>query len=509
MQDKTLSARPASTYSTNWGDDIKIAVPDTGATLGDLRHLLRSWFGNETRISGEVVQEDGGWTVTARVSGHPAIVAKGPALEPLVTKAAEGIFSQTQPYRYIMYLDYRGPLGRGDGGGARAGHERARKGTRVGPGRARQLHGPARLWRCRKPRCPPRGGAGGTGFSDAGEQLRKRLRNLGRWEQALPVFRRARKAGRERRSHFRRVSWTISSPSAMLTPTNSLALTPTPRRNSRPRPAKERQSTARNMRAPPRPIAIFNMIFGPAMPTCGGTDKCSATAITGTSRLPPSFRPTQAPFGPPFLPSRACSGRKRWVTVPRLQMPFVHNVPGLIHFVSLLPPKVARDQARTVWPTIAVSMAKAGFAREAAQLLAPLPSDCYPCLVARGEVAAQMGDRAAASRWFAQAKRIGPSFPFADEALGLMLLASRDIPVPSALSRTQSGSNRALPMRMPVSAMPMQRLAIGRARQARTPMPRAMRRNGASCTSNGRPPYGTADAKAKREQSSTPLRQWL
>ena len=72
-------------------------------------------------------------------------------------------------------------------------------------------------------------------------------------------------------------------------------------------------------------------------------------------------------------------------------------------------------------------MAKAGFAREAAQLLAPLPSDCYPCLVARGEVAAQMGDRATASRWFAQAKHIGPSFPFADEALGRMLLASRDV----------------------------------------------------------------------------------
>jgi predicted Zn-dependent protease len=73
-------------------------------------------------------------------------------------------------------------------------------------------------------------------------------------------------------------------------------------------------------------------------------------------------------------------------------------------------------------------MAKAGFAREAAQLVAPLPSDCYPCLVARGEIAAQMSDRAGANRWFALAKRIGPSFPFADEARGRMLLAARDLP---------------------------------------------------------------------------------
>ena len=190
MQDKTLSSRPASTYSTNWGDDIKIAVPDTGATLGDLRHLLRSWFGNETRISGEVVQEDGGWTVTARVSGHPAIVAKGPALEPLVTKVAEGIFSQTQSYRYIIYLNYAGR--------SAEAMAAARELAMNGPGKER----PWGLVALANSMGPPDYGdvesldahreaaLAVPDFPMPVDNYGTSLRNLGRWEEALPIFRR-------------------------------------------------------------------------------------------------------------------------------------------------------------------------------------------------------------------------------------------------------------------------------------------------------------------------------
>ena len=166
------------------------------------------------------------------------------------------------------------------------------------------------------------------------------------------------------------------------------------------------------------------------------------------------------------------------------------NVPGLVHFMSLLPPKVARDQARAVWPIVAVSMAKAGFAREATQLLAPLPTDCYPCVVARGQVAALMGDRAGATRWFAQAKQIGPSFPFADEARGRMLLESRDY----------AGAQRAFEAAIAIEP---------RFADAHMPTQQAMRRAGASCTSDGPRPYGTADAPVKREPSSTRHRPWI
>jgi len=87
---------------------------------------------------------------------------------------------------------------------------------------------------------------------------------------------------------------------------------------------------------------------------------------------------------------------------------------------------IRRDLARMIWPDLAVELARIGQAAEAEALLAPLELDCYPCLVARGEVAAAKGDRAMARRWFSEAARQGPSFPFAHEALGRMLAEAGD-----------------------------------------------------------------------------------
>jgi hypothetical protein len=427
MQDKTLSARPASTYSRNWGDDIKIAVPDTGATLGDLRHLLRSWFGNETRISGEVVQEDGGWTVTARVSGHPAIVAKGPALEALVTKAAEGIFSQTQPYRYIIYLDYAG-----------------RPAEAMAAARELAMNGPEKerpwgLVALANSMGPPDYGdvenldahrdaaLAVPDFPMPVENYANVLRNLGRWEEALPVARQGASLvgnGERISEEFRgqyvaaadaNADELLGAYAASAPKFEAAAGQGTPIYGSQyESAASSDRYLQHDIRAGDADLRQYGKMLGYSnngnkplaafLPTDSGALWAAVLAFARVQR------------------AQALGDRAALADAAR------QNVPGLIHFVSLLPSKVARDQARMVWPTIAVSMARAGFAREAAQLLAPLPSDCYPCLVARGEVAAQMGDRAAASRWFAQAKRIGPSFPFADEAIGRMLLASRDIP---------------------------------------------------------------------------------
>jgi tetratricopeptide (TPR) repeat protein len=427
MQEKTLSTRPPSTYSTNWGDDIKIAVPDTGATLGDLRHLLRNWFGNETRISGEVVQEDGGWTVTARVSGHPAIVAKGPALEPLVTKAAEGIFSQTQPYRYIIYLNYAGR--------SPEAMAAARELAMNGPKQER----PWGLVALANSMGPPDYGdvetldahrdaaVGVPDFPMPVNNYASVLRNLGRWEEALPILRRAASlvGNGERISEEFRGQYVAAGDAKVdellgaygdAAPKNEAAAG-----QGTPVYGSQYESSAvddryfqHDIRAGDANLRRYGQMLGYSnngnkplaafLPTGSGALWAAIVALSRVER------------------AEALGDRSALASAVR------ENVPSLVHFVWGLPPEVARDQARTIWPIVAVSMAKAGFAREGAQLLAPLPTDCYPCLVARGQVAAQMGDRAGATRWFAQAKRLGPSFPFADEALGRMLLASRDIP---------------------------------------------------------------------------------
>jgi Tfp pilus assembly protein PilF len=75
---------------------------------------------------------------------------------------------------------------------------------------------------------------------------------------------------------------------------------------------------------------------------------------------------------------------------------------------------------------VAPELARLGRIPEAEALLAPLELDCYPCLIARGEVAAAKGDPATARRWLAEAAWQGPSLPYAHEALGRLLVAVGD-----------------------------------------------------------------------------------
>jgi tetratricopeptide (TPR) repeat protein len=106
MQAQSESMRAASSYDNNWGDDLKIDIPNTGATADQVWKLLRGWLGKETRISGEVIQTPAGLALTARAGAKPGqrFVSKTNNLDDLVTKAAELIYRETQPYRYSVYL---------------------------------------------------------------------------------------------------------------------------------------------------------------------------------------------------------------------------------------------------------------------------------------------------------------------------------------------------------------------------------------------------------------------
>jgi tetratricopeptide (TPR) repeat protein len=106
MQSQSESMRAASSYDNNWGDDLKIDIPNTGATADQVWKLLRGWLGKETRISGEVIDTPEGLALTARAGAKPGqrFASKTRDLDALVTKAAELIYRETQPYRYSVYL---------------------------------------------------------------------------------------------------------------------------------------------------------------------------------------------------------------------------------------------------------------------------------------------------------------------------------------------------------------------------------------------------------------------
>ncbi len=104
---KSESSRAVQSYANNWGDNIKVEIPETGVSIGELRRFLREWLGHDIRISGEVYKTDTGLAVTARTSGEEGATFTGKEsdLDSLVQQAAEHVYEFTQPYRYANYLD--------------------------------------------------------------------------------------------------------------------------------------------------------------------------------------------------------------------------------------------------------------------------------------------------------------------------------------------------------------------------------------------------------------------
>jgi tetratricopeptide (TPR) repeat protein len=106
LQAQTVSNRAASSYANNWGNDIKVQIPDTGISIGEFNRYLRQWLGHETRITGEVYRTAGGIALTARAGSDtsPTFTGSEADLDALMQKAAEAVYRATQPYRYAVYL---------------------------------------------------------------------------------------------------------------------------------------------------------------------------------------------------------------------------------------------------------------------------------------------------------------------------------------------------------------------------------------------------------------------
>ena len=427
MQSRTLSTRPAESYSTDWGEDINVAIPNTGATVGDLRRLLRSWFGKETRISGEVIRAGDAWTVTARVTGHNAVSATGPELEPLVTQVAEGVFRQTQPYRHVIYL-----VGSG------------RRDDALAAARELALNGPdeERPWGLVAY-------ANALGGSQIGERERlpalrraaealpdfpmpvgnyaAALATVGRWEEALVMFRSSdRLVGdgsaisdqfRDQYLHsksaypasligdYLHAATALEAAAGVGSPTYAAGLAGE---------AAYRRYLLHDVRGGDRNLELSQELSGHSR----GTNQVAAL---GLENLGDAQRFDLVQRTAAYLLRLQVLGDRQGL---------MREMPARLQFMrSLLAgfsEGAARDLARGFWPTLAPELARLGRVAEAEALLAPLEPDCYPCLVARGEVAAAKGDPQAARRWFGEAARQGPSLPFAHEALGRMLLAAGD-----------------------------------------------------------------------------------
>ena len=100
------TAQTEGVYRLEVGDNVRIAIPETGISVGELDHYLRGWLGHEVHVGGEIVHAPDGLALTVRYGGKPGVQVKGDEadFDGLMKKAAEGLYSVAQPLRYSDYL---------------------------------------------------------------------------------------------------------------------------------------------------------------------------------------------------------------------------------------------------------------------------------------------------------------------------------------------------------------------------------------------------------------------
>jgi tetratricopeptide (TPR) repeat protein len=409
MQDRTTSVRPASSYENNWGEDIKVEIPETGVSIGELNRYLRQWLGHETRIVGEVYRTPSGLAVTARAGASPGRTFQGQEaeLDKLVGQAAEAVYADTQPYRYAIFL---GSSGRAEEG-LRALNELVLTGSAeeqgwvhiaLAAGDYARGDGKAAISEARAAGALNPKLMQSRSFVAASEgMLGHREAALHEWERTNDMLR----SGPVAEVPPKGVAGVL-----LLQETNIAAL-------HGDYGARD-QLTVRSTEAPLEGQARIALAI-PAQ-----IDALVARHdVTGAERMIASVQRlgVRAPAG--AVDSARASeplGLDDWPGAVRLLEPVV---------LPLKPGPGQPPSARFLFgaTNLAWAYAMVGRRVEAEALLSTLPLDCDFCTIARGQVAAASRDWPAADRWFATAETQAPSIPFPDAAWGRALLAKGDL----------------------------------------------------------------------------------
>lgn len=470
MQKAGTSARAANDYSNAWTGDIKVVVPQADVSVGDVWRLMLVWLGHETRITGEIVRTPAGLAVTVRAGSHPAERFEGPemAIEDLLQKSAESVFRDTQPYRYASYLlsagrapeyeqvlrgltDDESPVERKWAYVGLCGHRRRE-------GRFREAVEMA-----------DRALAIDPHMTQALGNKASALLSLGHYEEALQNFRATAESRRRRR----------------------------PKDFDRRRYAEDRREDAGNIGALSGDFATLIQLARPeaeSLPTeerrrSGGSNLSYVLAynhdVSGALAaarnivgLRSANTPEQAALADAFRrvrPFMVLRDSER----TRAEIPdTLRTFQRVLAAEAVRPnPQVSAARPQLFFPELVVALAIAGDRIGAARLAAQMPADCYPCLSARGRIAALGGDREVAHRLFAEAVRQGPSLPFAYSDLGELKLEAGDLKgaIDAFRAANQRGPRWADPLKYWGDALARQGDHVGAARKYAAAAERAPR----------------------------------
>jgi tetratricopeptide (TPR) repeat protein len=404
LQTSTESDRPAATFQNNWGDDIKVEIPETGLKLGELEKLLRDRFGNVKHVTGDVYKTSAGIALTARLGGTPPQTFEGSSenLDQLLRQAAESVYRFNQPYRFSDYLEQHGRVEEAIGviSHLAISGPPSERGWAYSEWALFNLndYGDANAARIHATQ--------GLGFTE-GATVHADIALIGAevWsghdQQALiytqDLVPRAHKLSSETtRAYFEQNSLISSAYLASLVGDFSSSADQWLRVSK----TQEYEGLARLSYA--LAATVFALNHDPrsgqsALVPLGTPDDTSflqADATSAFTGLPGYW--LAAARGDWHAALSDAQAADAWLEDHKVK----RRVMGLM---------------QSVWihPLEALAMAKEGDDGNAEALIGTTPADCYLCLRVRGQIAAEKHDWPAAEHWFAEATRQGPSIPYA------------------------------------------------------------------------------------------------
>jgi tetratricopeptide (TPR) repeat protein len=105
MQADTIGTIQGSgSYRRDTGEEVRVEIPDTGVSLGEMDRYLRAWLGHETHVAGDLVRTPKGFALTIRYGAEPGITEEDGDLGKLIEKSAEHVYAASRPYRFVEYL---------------------------------------------------------------------------------------------------------------------------------------------------------------------------------------------------------------------------------------------------------------------------------------------------------------------------------------------------------------------------------------------------------------------
>jgi tetratricopeptide (TPR) repeat protein len=412
-------------YHRDVTEDVRVEIPDTGVSIGELNHYLRGWLGSETHVTGELVHTAKGLALTVRYGSNPGSTIEGADLGTLIQKAAENVMRTANPLRFADYLSThdRVPEGgviaqaetqtgddkhraqayislgyndfwRGDEGGLAAAGIAA---TRIDPNNALS-------W------LMVTAYANNMDHSESNFQGTKKLLNLVQAGKASSSL------GEIQRSMVPNLTGVLQSLQGDFEGT----------------------------------IATCKNVVGRKMLACDAINLSSFYAAIheiDEARLLGSGQRATQPDGQP-------NPESLYVEVQNA----VFTGDGYAHAVEIAAkaeamskdPVNAQDRDIFLRPFEAEALARTGHLAEARTVVDTTPLDCDQCVRARGRVAMLAHDWKDAAHWFAIVSARSPDIPFADSDWGMMLMTKGDLDgaIAKFAAANQKGPHFADPLEM-------------------------------------------------------------